>query len=436
MTGLVLVFVFPEWGQAQEDLYEKLLEEEVEVENPVYMPVFGVGPGVLRYYGDIKNKQPMLSGNSAVKINVSTFLDNDHFFKSNFFILLLGKLSGQQYTPISEQMNFSSEFTTFGLNIQYSFEHIIPPEKTIHPFVSAGIELFQFVTKTDIYADNGDAYQFYPDGTIRNTQGDIITRDYSYETDVRQELDYGLGKYAQNSLAIPFEIGVDFKVTDRANLMIGTFLHYALTDLIDHVSHKNTKGVIGKKGNDMYGFSYVTFHYDLFSDDETTTVKKLFADVDFDYTMYGDEDNDMVFDRVDECPGTPDGVEVDSVGCPFDDDNDGVPNYLDKEEDTPEGAWVNEHGVALSSDDLIEMLNNKAVDREDVKAIMRSSLSNKYYAAISNVEIPDKYKQFDKDDDGYLSFDEVLSAMDRFFNGEIDMTSEEIDQLKDFFFSQ
>jgi OmpA-OmpF porin, OOP family len=42
-----------------------------------------------------------------------------------------------------------------------------------------------------------------------------------------------------------------------------------------------------------------------------------------------DADEDGVSDRIDKCPDTPKGVEVDALGCPIDSDNDGVPDYLD-----------------------------------------------------------------------------------------------------------
>jgi outer membrane protein OmpA-like peptidoglycan-associated protein len=43
-----------------------------------------------------------------------------------------------------------------------------------------------------------------------------------------------------------------------------------------------------------------------------------------------DSDGDGVPNRVDLCPKTPEGYEVDSVGCPLDDDGDGVINEEDK----------------------------------------------------------------------------------------------------------
>lgn len=48
-----------------------------------------------------------------------------------------------------------------------------------------------------------------------------------------------------------------------------------------------------------------------------------------------DEDEDGVYDKKDECPGTPKGVSVDQVGCPIDTDGDGIADYLDKCPDVP-----------------------------------------------------------------------------------------------------
>ena len=42
-----------------------------------------------------------------------------------------------------------------------------------------------------------------------------------------------------------------------------------------------------------------------------------------------DKDKDGVWDKIDMCPDTPKGVEVDENGCPLDGDKDGVPDYLD-----------------------------------------------------------------------------------------------------------
>jgi len=63
-----------------------------------------------------------------------------------------------------------------------------------------------------------------------------------------------------------------------------------------------------------------------------------------------DSDGDGVFDKSDECPGTPKGVTVDLKGCPLDTDGDGVYDYLDKCPGTLKGLEVNNDGCPLDTD--------------------------------------------------------------------------------------
>ena len=65
-----------------------------------------------------------------------------------------------------------------------------------------------------------------------------------------------------------------------------------------------------------------------------------------------DSDKDGVWDKIDMCPETPRGVEVDSVGCPLDEDHDGVPDYLDHCLGTPAAAigFVDSLGCMLDTD--------------------------------------------------------------------------------------
>lgn len=64
-----------------------------------------------------------------------------------------------------------------------------------------------------------------------------------------------------------------------------------------------------------------------------------------------DSDGDGVEDGDDLCPGTPEGVEVDSTGCPLDADMDGVGDYMDRCPNTPRGAVVDANGCPLDSDE-------------------------------------------------------------------------------------
>lgn len=57
-----------------------------------------------------------------------------------------------------------------------------------------------------------------------------------------------------------------------------------------------------------------------------------------------DSDGDGVPDKMDQCPGTPAGAQVDAKGCELDSDGDGVPNSQDKCPNTPAKALVNSDG--------------------------------------------------------------------------------------------
>jgi len=63
-----------------------------------------------------------------------------------------------------------------------------------------------------------------------------------------------------------------------------------------------------------------------------------------------DSDGDGVTDDLDQCPNTPQGTPVNSVGCPLDSDGDGVNDDLDQCPNTPKGAPVDKDGCPLDSD--------------------------------------------------------------------------------------
>ena len=63
-----------------------------------------------------------------------------------------------------------------------------------------------------------------------------------------------------------------------------------------------------------------------------------------------DSDNDSVLDGIDECPATPVGADVNDAGCPSDDDMDTVYNGIDICPDTPAGALADENGCPPDSD--------------------------------------------------------------------------------------
>jgi hypothetical protein len=448
--------LLPVYAQTEEEEIEALLRRVVEVENPVYMPVVGAGIGYFNFYGNVNNahRSSMVS-QPGYRINVATFLGKQHYFRGNL-TFMTGSLTGTQRTvndtSVYKNLNFKSNIYSFGLNFHYSFKPWIKG-KFFEPFISVGVETLQFDTKSDFLDAHGlRKYHYWPDGTIRGTSWDanlniedydnypIMSRDYYYDTDLRSLNQNGLGKYSQFAIAIPVDVGIDFNISERVTLRAATSLHYAFTDLIDDMSAKSKNDKIpeykGKSKQNMYTFSYLSLHLDLFSSDKFTEVEDLFANIDdFDFTMFEDSDGDGVLDGVDQCPDTPPNVPVDSVGCPFDSDGDGVPDYLDRELNSRPGAIVDEYGVEINENMVIEILNTGAIRRSEVEAYLQLHRSQNRVRR-GDQPIPDKFKPVDINGDGYISFDELIKVINDYFDGSSDFSPDDIKELNDFFFEQ
>lgn len=447
LTGVLIFFLLPALALAQEEDIEDLLTEEVENINPIYKPVIGLGSGVFNFYGDVRNNyiNPTI-GNFAYKFNVSTFLDEKRFYTVNLFFLY-GQISANEQSLLdpSRNLNFKTDLVTFGFNLEYNFEHFIPRDKLLRPYLSAGLENIQFTPKGDLFDPEGNEYFYWTDGSIRDIPTElndlepssILHRDYVYETDLRQrekEL-FNLGDYSKNTFAIPLDLGINMRISERINLKLGTSFHYTFTDFLDNVSSEGTS-VKGKKGNDMLSYNYFSLHFDLFSEPKTVIVEKMFAEYEFDEVMLSDEDGDFILDVTDQCPETPYGVAVDTLGCPLDEDDDGVPDYLDEEKFSPPGAWVNEKGVSISEEEYLAKLKNRseAMDRDEVPDYFVTI--GKGYVPRTAEEIPEKFKIVDLDDDGYISFEELLQAIDHYFERSLKLNVEDIYELNNFFFRQ
>jgi hypothetical protein len=431
--------------QGQEINYDSLLQRVDTVENPVFKPVISFGCGVFNFRGDVRsNLNTPLIGSRGGIVNMATFIDRrNRYFIANFNFLA-GTLAASEYshTELSRNLNFETSLYAFGANVEYRFGHLIPENFFLRPFLLVGVESVNFSSKGDLMDASGNPYFYWSDGTIRDQaeiDGDAnaLYRDYSYETDLRQRenLEFGLGDYSQRSLGFPVGAGIQFRVSNRTSFSLGATYHVTLTDYLDNVAYEGTS-VKGKKGSDGFVFSYLSLHFDLFSDPSTRTVDLLYADVDFDALFFDDEDGDFVLDVSDRCPGTPFGVEVDSTGCPLDGDLDGVPDYLDMELITATGVWVDDRGVTLSEEAFYLKIESRdrAMPRDEVEAYF-ATIREDYALRRSNV-IPEKFIELDEDSDGYISFDELLKTIDLYFDFQIDLEFEEVRELNDFFFAQ
>lgn len=88
-----------------------------------------------------------------------------------------------------------------------------------------------------------------------------------------------------------------------------------------------------------------------------------------------DTDGDGVYDKDDECPGTPANVAVDVRGCPLDTDGDGVYDYLDRCAGTPMTHAVDADGCSIPLKMMVGILF----------ATDSSTITNAYFPEVEKI---------------------------------------------------
>ncbi len=417
-------------------------------------PIFSVGVGVIKFYGDVKDaySQNPIMGNRAVSLGISHRL-NDYL--SARFDVVLGTLTGNA-TFQNANLNFKTQILNGSVMLSYNFYHWLhKPESTANyrkqrrliPMISVGVGAFNFASKGDFYDANGYKYHYWSDGTIRNLPESpdnefnslVLNRDYEYETDLRRLDADGLGKYYKSALSIPIDLSVEYNIHRRVMLKFGSTFYWVINDNIDNIS--KGEGVRkGKRGGDSYLYTYASVKVDLFRKEKQAQESSTYVPSDIVAAILAeDEDGDGVTDIWDKCLGTPKGVAVDNDGCAFDDDDDGFANYRDKELKTEKDSITNLEGVKLTPQEWQAYSDTSLAISYD--AICDYYPNTCYENAAEryrnlSAEIPEKFAYLDEDKDGYLSLEEVSKAIDDFFNMTSDLTTEDVYELTTFFFSQ
>jgi hypothetical protein len=337
-------------------------------------PTIGLGTGMFSFFGDVGTKHfqsPMVS-RIAYELIVSQDISEN--FQFNFDVLF-GKLGADERNAGidgTRNVNFESTIRAGSINMQYNFGHFLPKDRTASPYITLGVESFEYLSKTDAKDANGNTYYYWNDGTIRNIDQSapnagsavLLKRDYTYESDIRTMNKDGFGKYSEYSFAIPLGMGAVFKINDFLNFKLGTTMHFTFTDYIDGVTFMSKGNRQGNTKYDNFMMTSCSIHYNFGTTKRAKGAidnEERYKNIDFLALDLDDYDKDGVPDPLDSCQGTPIGVIVDAKGCPLDDDNDGVPNYKDDEVHSPSGAYVDVKGVQMS-DSLIEDRYNRYMD--------------------------------------------------------------------------
>jgi len=433
------------------------LKTTVKLDKPVYKPVIGVGMGNIAFYGEVQNKyfKDITFGNTGFNVDIYRAMDSAFKFGFRF---LFGKINSTHYDiDPKKNFNFQTQVMTFGTNIMYNFANLSfvgnSDKKVLSPYISLGFEFVNYDSYADLYDANGTKYYNWSDGTVRNideatdpshSRGKILVKDGVYETALKNKNIDGLPSRSPLVLSVPLELGCEFIISQKASFKIGYSYHYTMTDRMDDITTTASSDYYaknperkGKKGFDAFSYSFIQFNLDLFS--KTTEEKQLqFIDLGSGMMDFWDVDGDYIMDVYDQCPMTPPGVLVDTLGCPFDDDKDHVPNYLDSELTTPRSAfYVDITGKEIKEPVILAMLNDSSsLNQTDIyrhypNLLEGTGLYRRFYKSI-----PKKFKSVDTNGDDYISLEEILNAINMFFDGQSELKVDDLYELGEFFFIQ
>ena len=149
------------------DSISSLTKEKNTPEGFVFKPSLGLGTGMFSFYGDLysKNFQAPMVSRIGFDLNVSQRLNN--YLQLNFYVLF-GKLgANERNAPNNRNLNFESQIRAGGVNLTYNFDHLLPKKRDASPYISLGFESFEFLSKTDLYDQNGNKYYYWSDGSTR-----------------------------------------------------------------------------------------------------------------------------------------------------------------------------------------------------------------------------------------------------------------------------
>ena len=356
-----------------------LFAQDETSERKVTGPTLGFSVGSIGFYGDLNdNNYSAISGNPAYSLY---FINPITSYLNLRISFLRGKVRGEERSLV-RNVNFESNLTAGGVYAEYNFDHFLPQNRTITPFVTAGFEVVNFDPKTDLLA-NGEPYNYWSDGSIRNIPENsdnaqnavIVNRDYSYETDIRNIGYNESDTYEEKTFAMPVGMGVSMKLNDQFNFRLQSIMHLTFSDYIDGVTPNSSREFVGgKKGNgnnDHFLVNSVSLTYN-FQKVAPADPFNEEGEEEIDLLAYGnteDFDNDGVIDLIDECPNTPRGLDIDTTGCPVDSDGDGVPDYKDEEIYSENPNRTNHKGVELTDEMIYQkylLLNDSTLSYAEV----------------------------------------------------------------------
>ncbi|MFC2117821.1 DUF6089 family protein [Bacteroidota bacterium] len=317
--------------------------------------------GTNEYKGNLGNdfftfKQGYGGGFSIIRY-ISPSFDGVLLYNYDF----ISKDDDNNLTPITNRLYFEDHIWNVNANLRYKINNgkILKEDSRFAPYIVGGVGTVYAQTK----GLGGDL------GAFNNT-----------------EIDFALFG----------GLGMKFVVTPSLDLEVQAGLLYPFEDAYD-----GTMGQVIPADIDNFNDKFLQSHISLVY--KFKKIKKK------------DSDEDGVGDKLDKCPETPKGVEVDEFGCPIDSDLDGIPDYiddcpqiaglrllrgcpdsdgdgvkdeLDKCPDTPENLQVTPDGCPLDTD------LDGVYDYEDKCPTIPGTIANKGCPEVKKEEVVDDMKDW------------------------------------------
>jgi opacity protein-like surface antigen len=418
-------------------------------------PAISVGAGNMSFMGDIADNTSLFTYTNW-RMGYNFRIEHRTWSALGFAINgLYGKVTENERSPV-RNLNFESTImqAEFDIMIYLDNNLFINRASRFSPYLFGGVGYMMFTPKTNLTNEDGKAYYYWDDGTIRteekneNTIGHItpgtpeynITQiDDSYETAIDSSFNSPRKTFDKSALTIPFGGGLRYKLSDKFDVCASATYYLTLTDYLDALEGKNGLG-----GNDGFIYTSLSFAWNI-GIGTPKAGPSIYDEIDFDALDNEDDDGDGIKNNDDWCAGTPSGVTVDANGCPYDNDKDGVADYKDDEPNSALGAIVDAKGVTIGEDsyddlgaDTVGTPRNLVFESHPKSKPERvgNYFSFEKPQAASGASNISEYAAVDIDGDGFISAQEITNAIDMFFDGELDYSATKLHSLIDFFFDQ
>jgi hypothetical protein len=242
-------------------------EVEMTDNRQVTLPEIGVNFGIVTLMSDVALSSPGPNAFTqfGYQLTISQRLAK---FLSLSLNLFTGTVYGEEMRNLTN-LNYRTALFSQQINLEYNFYPLLKPDESgrqlLRPYIGFGAGAMLFRSKGDLRDANGETYNYWSDGTIRNLAETnpnaeaaiLLERDMVYESDLRDaDLD-GLRKYPQATFTLPFHAGIRIQLSK--NFGVNAAFTYAMnfSDMLDNSGAQSIGDRASSSGNDHHMFGSI-----------------------------------------------------------------------------------------------------------------------------------------------------------------------------------